>query len=251
MSFSSSARDLPTLNSYDAAHDFWDKIKPWRNSDDTNTRPLAARACHHKTIRKLADGSIACRLWSTDVVVYHPDGAITIDGYNSVTTNVFVNRVLPNRAHVSFTKPCGFVFQSWVDSDGSIAERLWRFDGRAMTILRENAGWRPVKGQSVPFEKKIVNRGRAKAALAATRYADYRAYRKMLLEMHGTPTRDYGYMSRQDVLTALADQTQWVQLISRGWTPDDIRALIYSQTDVHDTITFDHCGSWAEVDGCC
>jgi hypothetical protein len=68
-------------------------IKPIRGTD---IKPLGPRRHKQMQIVKNADGSIACRLYSTDVVTYKPDGDIVvqINGYASPTTIAFMSHVL-------------------------------------------------------------------------------------------------------------------------------------------------------------
>jgi len=68
-------------------------IKPIRGTD---IKPLGPRRHKQMQIVKNADGSVACRLYSTDVVTYKPDGDIVvqINGYASPTTIAFMSNVL-------------------------------------------------------------------------------------------------------------------------------------------------------------
>ena len=47
-------------------------------------------------IRLLRDNSIACRLYSTDVVTWHPDNSVSVISHPTVTTAAFANALLPS-----------------------------------------------------------------------------------------------------------------------------------------------------------
>lgn len=47
-------------------------------------------------IRLLSDESIACRLYATDVVVWHPDNSVTVESFPTKTTAAFARAVLPH-----------------------------------------------------------------------------------------------------------------------------------------------------------
>ena len=58
---------------------------------------------HHKSVtwvRELSDGSIAFKLYDTDVVTWHPDGSVSLDNFGTVTTTSFASRFLPRGIHL-------------------------------------------------------------------------------------------------------------------------------------------------------
>lgn len=91
------------LRTYGMAKELYDSIKPIRGRAD-DIRPLDDRRRTHEVIRKVhvrheETGAMveayACRLYSTDVVTYFPDGSITIytGGWNTMSTMKFINWV--------------------------------------------------------------------------------------------------------------------------------------------------------------
>ena len=91
------------LRTYGMAKELYDSIKPIRGRAD-DVRPLGDRRRTHEVIRKVhvrheETGAMveayACRLYSTDVVTYFPDGSITIytGGWNTMSTMKFINWV--------------------------------------------------------------------------------------------------------------------------------------------------------------
>lgn len=51
-------------------------------------------------VRPNEDGSIAFRLYDTDVVTWHPDNSVEIENYGTVTTSGFASRFLPQGFHL-------------------------------------------------------------------------------------------------------------------------------------------------------
>ena len=70
--YASNITDLPTLYSYEQALEHYENIKPIRGSN--NLRPICntpnGRRKKHMQIIKRKD-AIACRLYETDVLVFH------------------------------------------------------------------------------------------------------------------------------------------------------------------------------------
>ncbi len=86
---------IPPIHNYAEACEREAGIKPIRGTD---IKPLGPRRHKQMQIVKNADWSIACRLYSTDVVTYKPDGNIVVQvgGWASPTTTAFMMNVLGN-----------------------------------------------------------------------------------------------------------------------------------------------------------
>lgn len=104
----SSAEYIPRIRTYTQAKDHLANTKPirgkykgeWSNAGKT---PLGRRkdtAMYH--IRALRNGDIACRLYSTDVVTFRPDGDIVLvyGGYVTSLTNGFISQLLGVYVHI-------------------------------------------------------------------------------------------------------------------------------------------------------
>lgn len=93
--FGPNNKDLPRLLDYAEAVAHEASIKPIRNRSP-EIKPIGDRRNQHKTIRKIWCGSIACRLYGTDVVTFHPDGRIEVcwGGYVTQTTWSFISELL-------------------------------------------------------------------------------------------------------------------------------------------------------------
>ena len=89
--------DIPALSTYEQALEHHDSIKPIRG---TNIRPIIktpnGRRRKHLQILKQSDGSIACRLYNTNVLTYYPGGEIhfTNGGYATPSTHQFATELL-------------------------------------------------------------------------------------------------------------------------------------------------------------
>ncbi len=97
--------DIPALRTYARALEHHDLIKPIRG---TNIRPIIVttngRRRKHLQILKQRDGSVACRLYDTNVLTYYPNGEIhfTNGGYATTSTHQFATALLwTRRCHFS------------------------------------------------------------------------------------------------------------------------------------------------------
>lgn len=154
--------NLPAIRSYDDAFRVWDGIKPWRGEAE---RPLDASHRRRRMlgIRQEDDGTIALRLYRTDVVSYHPDGSITIRTYRSISTNGFIHRLSPFTA--SCTVPCGPIL--WANGRG------YRVPNKVTMVLRDGL-WVPHESTpTTPFTLYGVDKRRAARALRAWRYFEF------------------------------------------------------------------------------
>ena len=86
--------DFYRVDSFATAETRWNSVKPIRGSD---IRPLGNRRKTHLQIIKIDDNTYACRLYSTDCVVYHRDGRIEVTtcGWDTLSTASFIRYCLP------------------------------------------------------------------------------------------------------------------------------------------------------------
>lgn len=96
MAFGIDTKGIRTFNSYKEASDWEAAVKPVRG-DANNTKPLGVRYKKHMNIRREENGDIIIRLYSTDIITYHPNGTITLDhgGYKTQSTASLMTAVLP------------------------------------------------------------------------------------------------------------------------------------------------------------
>jgi len=93
-----SSYEIPALNTYEKALAHYESIKPIRGKDWL--RPIIntpnGRRRKHMQLIKQRDGSVACRLYDTNVLTFLPDGEIhfTNGGYATTTTHQFATAIL-------------------------------------------------------------------------------------------------------------------------------------------------------------
>ena len=89
--------ELPHLRTWQEAFDHYSSITPLRGTD---IRPICAtrngRRKKQYQIEMRDNNDIACVLYATDVLLFHPDGEITFNagGYVSTTTHSFATGIL-------------------------------------------------------------------------------------------------------------------------------------------------------------
>lgn len=220
MAFAISTAGVPRLNSYSDALAAFEKasLKPWKNGGED--LPFPQKRSRSYGIRQLTDGSIAFRFHSTDVVTWYPDNSCTLQPYMSQSTQAFANCLLPN--HATVTSACSrLVIGGWRDG--------WAYPlgGRPVRI----GGPDDVVATGMVFECKRVNRKAAKAALARTRYTEYRNWYQLMAPMLTGPAAGE-WLHEEDVLRYLEDPEKWHSLMV-AWNdkgrPDKVRQIIYTR----------------------
>lgn len=114
--FSCNNTEVRSLSHYEGAKHLFDNRKPWRGLP-TNEVHLGNRRHRHKVLVKY-DAHYAARLYRTDVLEVHKDGAVVVrlGGYDTQFTRSFLNQASPG--WMSFYSRRG---QTWVqvrDVDG-------------------------------------------------------------------------------------------------------------------------------------
>lgn len=246
MAFHIQTHDFPPIRCYSDAHQYWERIKPWRGYSPTDAKPLAGRKAHHMTIRKLNDGSIAMRLHHTDVVTYHPDNSITIEGYASVSTDAFARALLPSGLSASFNNGVGFMVHTTVT-------RLMA--DKTITMRRVDGEWQATDpAMLTPFVKYSVDRKKANAALKKYEFSDFEAWIKARKAFDKDARR--GYFSAQydrryvEVLTALREKGEsWDHLYKHHAVAaiDYVRNAIYNAEEVIVKTELDCVADWRGV----
>jgi hypothetical protein len=147
------------ITSYEQAVAKHDSIVPIRGRS-TDTRPLGQRRNDNFTIRKLDNGSVAIRLYQTDIITYHDDGTIDLEPYASKLTDEAVNQVLRGAVWASYTSPVGPVL--WIRNSATNNTSMgYLVDGCATLGKDLN-----IIAGTKPFTRYSVNRKKANAACA-------------------------------------------------------------------------------------
>lgn len=168
--------------SYEQAVQKHDSIAPIRGRS-TDVRPVAQRRNDNFTIRRLDDGSIVIRLYSTDIVVYRPDGTIELEPYSSKLTNEAVTHIFRGAIRPQYDNAAGPVL--WVKSKG------YRIP--SMAVLDKDLN---LIAGSEPFIKFSVDRSKAKAAITASGLNQFALWLKTQLRLGIDPRQGDMWMSQ-------------------------------------------------------
>lgn len=202
MAMSIHGNSLPSFADYDAALRFWEKAKPWRDGP-YEYRPLGdSRRMKHFVIRQKANGDVACRYHSTDVVTFHPDGTLTVKPWNSLSTDIFARRMLPCGISTSFNSPLGALIWLWRDWDN----RRGYLVPHSAKLVRAGGGWTispDTPPEPIAFYK--VDKSAAAKALRAYRYFDFLAWRqaRVALDPRAFVSLGSSYMTNGEMLSFL------------------------------------------------
>lgn len=200
---------IPTIDSYGKAVLFYQRVKPWRGSGDTNLRPMHKSRRRHMTMRKANDGSIVFTLYNTDVVTWHPDNSITVKPYPSTTTDKFANAVLPDGVYPRFNGALGSsLYMRHAGHDVMIGDiaRLRQMDDK----------WYVVDGVK-PITVPVLDKQKAREACVASRLNDFLVWSKAFEAMQSAPRKyDYFWPRNEDVLAMLtAGSEEWIKLYDK------------------------------------
>ena len=106
--------------------------------------PLGHSRSQVTGIRLLGDGSIACRLYRTDVVTWHPDNSVTVATFPTVTTAAFANALLPTGLSL------GGASEMMTFFPGCDRASSWSDRWRAAHVCHGAATYRQVDGVWLP-----------------------------------------------------------------------------------------------------
>jgi len=125
----------PALRNHAEALACYHSIKPIRGRAE-DVRPIAKRSDDNRRILLNPDGSVACRLYYTDVVTFHENQVeVQLNGYNTQSTVLFMNDIM-RLSPVQFMK---------------FNHKVWAY---AKTADRSQGGFYPLPNRgSVWFEQ--------------------------------------------------------------------------------------------------
>lgn len=198
MAFQYDARDLDSLENYEQALAYWKAIVPWRGRSDDDPKPIESRSKKHATIRKQRDGSIACQLHSTDVVLYNPDGSIDLQPYPSVSTDAFANAILPHGVRTSFN--AGHIFVLY---EGRSRHYQTGYSStHVLRLRRVDGGWDVQNAK--PWKVPVIDQKAARGYLKQTRYHEFKQWWEMrdVMEHTSTSPDNWRYADRRHMTAA-------------------------------------------------
>lgn len=184
MAFGIDTHDLHTIHTYEWALLRWRIVAPWRNKKgEHDERPLSTnRRAKHKTIRKLNDGSIACRLYDTDLVIYRPDGSIQINPYDTRSSRLFVSAIAPCAWRLARIGSSLFYNLGHAGPAGAPVKYIQVVTGKdnTVTFTRDSDGvWRIDPSHLVDTTIVKVNRKGTNAVMRRTRFSEFEAWALM------------------------------------------------------------------------
>lgn len=163
--FAISARSLPTIRTYEAAVQFWEKAVV----QDGLYRALNTKRDTAKRVWSPDNGkTIKFRLRYTDLVVYYSSEMIEITLWNSVSSAIFVNELTP----------CGICMQSF-SGVMRVNRMLARHSG--IRFNKVNDEWRPVLEDVQGEYKTLVDKKIAAQAVRLLKpFKQYREARRAI-----------------------------------------------------------------------
>jgi hypothetical protein len=216
--------------SYEQALNKHNSIVPIRGRS-TETRPLGQRKNDNFTIRILANsGSIAIRLYSTDIITYHKDGTIELEPYGSKLTDDAVRGVLRGAVTPMYTNPVGPVLYT--------KDKYYRIP-RVATLDKD---FNLVSG-SAPFTHYQVDKTKGAAALKQSGYKQFALWLNTQLRLGIDPREGsyWGSFYPSTEMIRTLDQPEYYHDIARGMprtnVNDQLTNLRRAVHKYYDTIT--------------
>ena len=215
MAFSIAMHGVSFVTDYDSAVRFYKACTPWRGSDADGERPLKGKRTRDMGVSVVGE-DVCFRFHNTTVVTWHPDGSCTLNPYTSRSTCIFADRFTPSRVYLN---KGGTVLQ--------VDDTLYPVGSGPIRIAAD----RTVSGGVGVFVKPTINRKRANALLATTRYKEYRRWFAAMYPMLQDipPKWSRRAYTWETTLAYLSDDAMWHDLML-NWDgrPDTIRDKLYT-----------------------
>jgi hypothetical protein len=220
MAMTINGHGIPAIGSYEDALRVWEeniKLAPRREQFRGNVRLLDKRKGDTLKIVKYADDSIGCRYHDLDVVTYHPDGSVGVDGYESVSTNVVMRAVMPDGmepdmmnclgtlVHCRRGDPDNYFHHSWDDAEVYFADGTYRRNDKGEW---ENT---TIKGNIQVYS---VDQAKLRAFKKEHRVSEFLTWAKMYVQHKGSQAVIVGErIMARDVALSLLNQEAWPDLV--------------------------------------
>ena len=237
------------VNDYQRAFERWQNAPQWRGDPKTDFTPRKVDRNSSKrqwSIRLLqSNGGIACRYWNTDVVVFDPDGAITLHPWRSASTDAFANALTPSGVETHFNNSFG-VLVSAVDADApgnrwERPRRIYHLDGYRDGVTferREDGQWWPREPEryTQTFDVPRVDRSRARAVLLKRDFKRFKLWVMTAAMMNAGQPHEWGettqgyhrrYRGENPLVLIYEDQERWTELLhdKAYWPESDARVV--------------------------
>jgi hypothetical protein len=212
---------LPRLPDYAAALRHWNEVVPIRGHESSEWKPVGRRSkWSHMRMRKAGDGTIVIRLYHTDVIEYHPDGSMSFEGYESVSTQQFVNAICPSGITPVYMQSVGYCLglaRRELDNVRHYENmHFFLMDRGKLSIERrgDRAEWYPI-GDTPQFETIVLDKELTRAALKKyPRYRDICDWAKAAIALEAGSTigrLSWEHLSPSDVVEKM-NAGQWMEL---------------------------------------
>jgi hypothetical protein len=259
--------NFANVSNYREAFSTWNNARPWKGkTGQHDERPLDKRTKKHMSVRMGNDEQIIFRLFRQDVVTYYKDGTIGLQKYSSQSTDRFANRLTPDGVTCWFnTKPYGLIVlwnKRWEEWHGGSNDEptpkptIYRLSDQHEIKLQKGEG-RPwdlvdVAASTVPFEKCLLDKTKANAALKKYGYNDFRSWAKAIFALKPNHRRTHWYHNKQEELALFLEGPEaWSKLIERADNADHmtrkVRDIIYALEKCHKIEQVPFATSYAQV----
>lgn len=248
--------DVNRVQSYDQAVSLYAKATPRKVTEGkAGTHFMPGHKSAMTGLTKLGNGDIAFTYHSTDVVVWHSDGSITLDlSYRSISTANFANRFVPRTVNIYGEA-----------NHISINSGSRHYIAAEIVRITPNGEIEKPGVHTIPIVETRYDRKATKAVLDS---AGYPEFRKWYLHMRQFLTdkqshRNSNYDGIETIESAVRDPDQWDKLINTtrfnaGWrgfnvpTPEgfltSVREAIYENHDVQVMVEHEYAPSWRQFD---
>lgn len=177
MAFGIDTKGIRTFSNYKEASDWEALVKPVRG-DKNNTKPLGPRHKKHMNIRREGE-DVVIRLYSTDIITYHPNGTITLDhgGYQTLSTVSLMQAVLPWGVYPHLYHGYMWMRGEYKDENGELHTGHFRLPRKA--VIERNPETHNYRiDNPVPVYTHSIDRKNKK--LVTKEYAPFLAYFKAI-----------------------------------------------------------------------
>lgn len=245
------------IRSYRTALERWASTVPWKDmTGEYDRRPLDYRSKKHMSIRKLNDGSIALRLYSTDLVTYHPDNRISLVLHDNISSWKFMRHFIPACLSTFYESRIGYMIAFWAENEPNVLG-IFKINGNMVTLKRVSDGY-AFEDERVIGEitKHVINRKKAKDATEKYHVKEFEAWFDAVTMMNpNTFKRENYFWNNADMKALLQsnkpDTEKWMTFMKFVYphqAKKKYRELVYQSEQVAEQETVKELKSWDELE---
>lgn len=94
MPYGCNMNGVPRIRTYAEALAYYRRIDKW--FDDGDGKPIKNNLRRDNMRMRMVDERVVLRFYETDCVTYHPSGQVTVQGFETMSTNAFVDLLTPD-----------------------------------------------------------------------------------------------------------------------------------------------------------